>query len=164
MNDMGKQYEYVERFKYAAYHEAGHAVAAVLLGLPFDYVVIEPKGRAVPVDGSDEKSSGAVVRTLWSIDRRAEILMLLSGPMAQSIYTKRGLAGTMLEGGVSDYDKARKVAAGDDLTPFEKEARQLMHTNWRAVTCVASTLAAVGALDHDTVCALTKCALELPTS
>ena len=88
----------------AAYHEAGHAVASVYLGLPFDYVSIEADGEelghvsypnrrftGIPFFASECCHFGAMCASCDEkrIIAEAAIVFELAGPIAQGSYQFR---------------------------------------------------------------------------
>src|SRR4051794_25828006 len=87
-----------KRSRVAAVHEAGHAVASIALGIGFSEVVIytspEVTGRIT--------SLGAVTGCTGEYPPIYTGMVALAGPVAQARYTKKGLLGTLLGGGISD--------------------------------------------------------------
>jgi hypothetical protein len=47
-----------------AYHEAGHVVAALVCGFPFEYVTIEPYEKGITEDGQISKTT---LRRKWAM-------------------------------------------------------------------------------------------------
>jgi hypothetical protein len=96
-----------------AYHEAGHAVAARLLGLDVDRIVMTRSGKtAAYVTGKSAvwkaKDEGPEVR-IAAIE--AETKMLLAGTAAQTVAAQsRGLPNFGRAGGEDDAQKSQRNA------------------------------------------------------
>jgi hypothetical protein len=150
-----------------AYHEAGHAVAAVLLGRPLVDLALAPHApdgllglcRYAPTPvpevwlAADHTPPGFV-------HVRHEGTLALAGPTAEALY--RGYASLAPFAGDPDYksdfrqalDAAGPQYAGDDeragrylsrrLVP---RVRRLLCHHWPAVDAVAAALLAKGRLD-----------------
>jgi hypothetical protein len=133
-----------------AHHEAGHAVLAAVLHVPFAYVTIEP-----------DKTSFGHVTTLWSDGFRPDIkgdlrtrakveahaIVSLAGPAAEA----RFAGGVVVAGGDIDRSHAVGFATWLSGTPEETEAfvqlweiqaRQRVSQDWiwSAIEAVAKEL------------------------
>jgi len=128
-----------------AYHEAGHAVAAVVLGLEVEMASIVPEGDILghvvapePIDSSLE---------CWI----ARATMLWCGPLA----AQRHFGAFIDDGGSDDHESidvfgdCAAIGAGE-LGGFKEwtraRAMSVLNANWSAVTAVALAL-----LEHDTL-------------
>ena len=83
--------------KALAYHEAGHAVVCVVLGLGLEHVEVTTGRLKVGELGGcvlrDDKSGG--------VDR--EVLIALAGPVAEAIVRKKALVKVSAGGTCQDY-------------------------------------------------------------
>jgi hypothetical protein len=137
--------------KITAFHEAGHAVAAVRTGLVFDLV------SAIPDE--ERELDGALD---W-IDLHTEVeiamppealaLVLLAGPCAEA--KLRGLRFDRMFAGVGAMDD-RASLAGLGLTPAQfvavsRDTVDLVERDWPAIERVARELEAGYELDYDEV-------------
>jgi hypothetical protein len=137
--------------KITAFHEAGHAVAAVRTGLVFDLV------SAIPDE--ERELDGALD---W-IDLHTEVeiamppealaLVLLAGPCAEA--KLRGLRFDRMFAGVGAMDD-RASLAGLGLTPEQfvavsRDTVDLVERDWPAIERVARELEAGYELDYDEV-------------
>ncbi len=133
---------------YTAYHEAGHAVMALVFERPVQRVSIRPDGSRL---GHCEVGKG-VHRP--SDDRlEADMLILLAGPAAEA-----GVAGHYnWPGAVLDLQGVRRLAMmrGGAERQAEKIARRMLSraehllrqkSHWRAVVMIAEEL-----LRHQTI-------------
>lgn len=107
-----------------AYHEAGHAVAAVLLKRRFQMISILPDGESeghVSLSGLGKVQSEVPVeaRTRRKLER--EILIYLAGPTAEALGT-----GTR-ELLINHTDLNEAVALADHLTTSPREADAYLH-------------------------------------
>jgi hypothetical protein len=133
----------------AAYHEAGHAIMAAVLGKPIDYVDIQPDDGTPPVtyyragplietEILDERTRGFIVR---------EIKIALAGITAHNRYTRhpRNIVGEF-----DDLKKASEwaayLASGEEAFRLVQETREEVEgffndpRTWRAVDCLAGLL------------------------
>ena len=118
------------RLQLQAYHEAGHAVAAVVLGTPIRRATI------------------SVVTTLVKRGcpqaQRNDALIALAGPLAEDRYCGYSLVQqAQLWGSVwrTDLDNALyRLRAADSLGVAVKKTQQLVRENWRAIERLAQAL------------------------
>lgn len=145
-----------------AIHEAGHAVASVLLGLGLQSVTIIPDdealGRVVPLDdGPNEYDEG------WDDWLQAVAVSTLAGYEAERRVTTPEEFGTV--GGVDDdwYKVGDYVLHLGGPTPSDQwvlinrwpaEARVLLARNWHKVERVADELLLKGRLSGSDVALL----------
>ena len=101
----------IPRLERIAYHEAGHAVLAVLRGRSFGDVSIEPSGGvAGRVDGFalTEDEQNEIARTRRRLERhvRSEIMIYYAGHLAESIR----IGKVTLRGAEADLAQAEQMA------------------------------------------------------
>lgn len=127
----------------AAYHEAGHAIAFVVLGYSFRYVTIRSSSGGL---------AGAVVRDggATPIDARDYFVIAAAGPASEARWTLNELGRSLPE----SLQRQITRATNSDLTGLQdiegsgeapvrqhlREAHVLIRDNWDAVTRVAETL------------------------
>ena len=118
--------------KTSALHEAGHAVAAVRLGLRFRVVTaLKNAGQIIAEPGHE---------TRWLNGRDAAV-MLLSGVAAEMIFMHRGFhTACMCQD--SDIQQASRACDG----PAMMSALDLVRKNRRSVIAVAGALRRKGCL------------------
>jgi ATP-dependent Zn protease len=136
-----------------AYHEAGHAVAATVLGHPINSVTVVPGendlGGMLP-----DPDDGQNLNTAFYLYRIS--LISLAGALAEiclkGTVNKSGVGITDMKSGTfvdsSDCDRAKKVAncikrdhRMRKIRAFPvKEAERLIRNNWSAVEAVAGAL------------------------
>lgn len=118
-----------------AYHEAGHAVAAAVLGLRFDSVWISgPTGRIDP-----RRDNGILLA--WPNDF-TEAVMVASGPVAEAKRTRRALFSVFITGGATDYANLD----GHDIDAAVRHAKGVLREHWHIVDAVAAGLLQRGIL------------------
>lgn len=134
-----------------AVHEAAHAVAALVMGLPVTRATVIPKGDTL----------GCVFhgRRLWDLDRTSAVVMLLAGAEAERRYA-RG-RGTCL---ILDYDGSDKEIAypmihtlylgalsdsefREALMMFRQQAASLVEREWAWIERTAHMLEFAGELN-----------------
>jgi hypothetical protein len=130
----------VKRCKYAAYHEAGHAI----LGDYFDVLL------------SVAISPGPVTEYI-DCDLNITSSIQYAGVLAQARYERRNLAGLILSAGGQDFELIEKAAAQlETFLPFppttimnrwRDTARSILRSRWPAVVAVATALMKDGRLD-----------------
>jgi hypothetical protein len=137
----------------AAYHEAGRAVAAIVLGRSFSAARIREDGSGevepafrLPEQAGDELS--AAERALIE----GEVLQLFAGSYAEERFTGRTLTETDKLGLMSMptadwFDVAlsgRTLDSGSDMEALSERARVLVEECWEAIESVARALLASG--------------------
>ena len=143
-----------------AWHEAGHAMMAVLCGGTIERVTIEPPDDDGPVRYGDTVTrwSGMSPRQL----AEAEVRVSLAGPVAEMIF-----CGKRMElDGVKEWsgDWATAMNAARALSKNDSSARKLLNVvseeiyrtfdcanAWAAVSAIADELLAHETLEHDSV-------------
>lgn len=121
----------------AAFHEAGHAVVAVVLDMPFDSVFIFGDwGRIDP-----RRENGRPIP--WPADFR-DAVMTAAGPVAEAKKMHRSLFNVSLDAGEDDF--AYVESSGHDPTEAVRQAKKLLRANWQAVEAVAGDLILRGLL------------------
>jgi hypothetical protein len=156
--------------RHAAYHEAAHAVVAVLLRVPFRHVsIIASEGnraRMVPgvvLEACEPRDNPSTRTRLW-LERR--IMVLLAGPAASSLL---GWGQT----GASDWAEARamakRVCPGDgEAEAFEAWLHERVlamlrePATWEAVEAVADALQQRGRLGERSIRRLVGRSLRSP--
>lgn len=154
----------------SAYHEAGHAVAAVHVGLRFIEVTIRPGsdsyGKVVfPSVGAMDWSRWATPTELVAIEGNegvpletpmawleARFLVSWAGPIAEERFTGEWDA----EGASEDMEAlATFLPLGPDPFPDAREAaRAVVDTRWTEIEAVAAGLLERGRLSGDEVRAI----------
>lgn len=136
------------KLKATAYHEAGHAVLALLMGRPVQKVSIIPSQNRL---GAVTIQKGRVKK---STDRlESEMLILLAGMAAEARVTGQ----YNLQGAGQDLAHVEKLALS--RSPNSKQATKLIHktldktnhlisqkTNWTAIKAIAKEL-----LEHESI-------------
>jgi hypothetical protein len=146
----------------AAYHEAGHAFAAVVLGARVLSVTITPDRD----DGPERFGDTQIEWDHAALDERTVqqrlVLVALAGPVAEMIYTGEPYHPGFVPEWAADWKLAWEAAAplfADErqrLTLVEQAASE-MHArlkedeNWAAVAAIADELLAHEWLDGDVV-------------
>jgi hypothetical protein len=130
----------------AAYHEAGHAVARVVLGLGATRVEVERDGSGT-THGTHAiyRDHGALI---------ARIQMALAGPVAEARYAHRALSEILAGPGSGDLASAEDMldALGlnaQHLEPFFRMTRTLVLRWWDSISAVAQTLVTRRSLKAD---------------
>ncbi|MFH1819347.1 MAG: hypothetical protein ABIK08_19685 [Pseudomonadota bacterium] len=119
----------------AAYHEAGHAVAAAALGRRFDCVWISgPEGRI------DPRRDGGILFA-WRNDFTGAV-MAAAGPVAEAKRMRRALFSVFIAGGAADWADLN----GHDIDAAVRHAKELLREHWHAVEAVAAGLLQRGIL------------------
>jgi hypothetical protein len=134
--------------RFVATHEAGHAVARVLLDLPFTFVLLRddwrpdnPRGvRGVVHSCRDDLKAGASLLRFED-----EIVATYAGPIAQARQTKRSYLEAFMGGGMSDYRNADAFAEAAGLSQAKINdlwdvARFLVRDRWDLIQEVADAL------------------------
>jgi len=120
-----------------AYHEAGHAVCAILLGERFDSVTIKPSGE---VDGRVEGFLG------WLEDRGGAVrtaMVRFAGPLAEAFMTP-GLASSLAK--TDAGDPASAVGAHNDWADAEDALSALWEGRGAFARRYVRTMRRTGAL------------------
>lgn len=135
--------------KVTAHHEAGHAWAAWVRGVPIDHVTVLPTathlGHCQPTRAVDDFGDASIVTA--------------SGPIAQAIRSARHdpfgdcdfidhLAGAVLFGGRSDYEQTFGLL---DVPEFVDLTRADLEANWDAIEQLAGLLLQHGTLSGSAV-------------
>ena len=130
-----------------AYHEAGHAVAAIVLDVGFEKVTIvgdeEAYGRIIYDDAEEWKLSGranpAVIKSA-----EASVVVSFAGAVAQRRFAPRS---RWRHGQTSDLSKVRRMIdymdRSDDAAYYkelEARAETLVEENWPLIVKLADTL------------------------
>ena len=145
--------------EYTAYHEAGHAVASLMLGYNFRNVSITPNKDSLGRVLIDEIGSLGVDGLGCTKKDKKLITIALAGTLAESEYhlITRKKAITMV-GTRRDYKKARvafeKLTNNktDDSNSFHNVidlAERILFVNWKAVDEIAKQLLEQDSLSFD---------------
>jgi ATP-dependent Zn protease len=142
-----------------AWHEAGHAMMAVLCGGEIERVTIEP-----PDDDGPARFGDTVTRWRGLSNRQlveAEIRVSLAGPIAEMIYRGERAVESVPEW-AADWNSAREAAMS--LCTNQTTAKRLLKSvvdeiydlmdsanTWAAVSAIADDLLAHETLDHEQV-------------
>ena len=170
MDDLAEHDTPIEQ---TAYHEAGHAVVSVLVGLEFEYVTIDENGDAlghvhypgwqelVRRAGDDPKEAGWGLSDSHHLDDASPAAVRWFEQHAVSALAgwhaeKMGTGVDNHEGREHDLETAHEFAmalAGAEetqtiLTRAESDAERLLRENWQAVQMVAEALIAKRKLTH----------------
>ena len=143
-----------------AWHEAGHAVMAVLCSGFVERVTIEP-----PYDDGPARHGDTVTRWIGFSERQlldAEMRVSLAGPVAEMIYRNELVAIETVDEWAADWSTA--VIAAKRVAGSELAAKKLLNlvtleiqtlfeatNNWAAVCAVADELLAHETLENDQV-------------
>lgn len=143
-----------------AYHEAGHALIAVVLGARLVHVSIEP-----PDDDGLNRSGESIVQ--WPVADPVEILaaeikVSLAGPVTEKIYSSDGQAISQVPEFAADWHRASHSAT--QLNPSLAQQMKLLDRaetwlksffehdpHWAAVGAVADELLAHETLEHESL-------------
>lgn len=146
----------------SAYHEAGHALLAVLMGAQVESVTIAP-------DWDDGPERYADIRVKWPLDQFTErelleksILVALAGPVAEMLHSGETFHPGLVTEWRADWQLAWQTAAA--LIPAEQKRMvyleqktaslfQLLdqETHWAALAAIVDLLLAHDTLDGDEV-------------
>lgn len=116
--------------KSCAYHEAGHAVAALVRGHRLRGVFIAAGGGKTEPHPDDAEAFDA------------DHVVALAGPLAEARASKKSLFYVSQLGGLDDIESIPPAK----LAATELEARDLLNRNWESVERVAQQLMTLGAL------------------
>lgn len=143
-----------------AWHEAGHAMMAVLCGGMIERVTIEPPDDDWPVRYGDTitRWSGMTARQL----AEAEVQVSLAGPVAEMIYSGERMELEHVEEWSGDW--ATAINAAKSLSNNEFSAKKMLasvsddlfrtfesENGWAAVSAIADELLAHETIEHETV-------------
>lgn len=121
----------------AAHHEAGHAVACIVLGIRFDSVFIAgTRGRIDP-----RRDDGVFLG--WPADFGGA-MMSAAGAVAEARHTRKSLFTLSI--GVASDDFASIRADGHDPDAAAIAVKKLLSEHWHAVGAVAAGLIERGIL------------------
>lgn len=143
-----------------AYHEAGHAVMAHLVGGIVDRVTIEPEDDAGPERFGDIKVRWPRARMSAAQHAQRLVQVCLAGPVAEMIYSGDPYHPGLVAEWAADWRAAWSAAiplhAQDEprLRYLEQTSIQLYHRLqrddiWSALASVADNLLAHETLDED---------------
>ena len=143
-----------------AWHEAGHAMMAILQGGRLERVTLEP-----PFDDGPARYGDTVTRWTGLGAKElalAEIYVSLAGPVVEMIYTGDRVAIASEPEWLADWQRAKLSAAAmsRDAASADKLLRQTVSAifelfedrhQWAAVSAIADDLLAFETLEHDQV-------------
>jgi hypothetical protein len=127
--------------KTAAFHEAGHAVAALTLGHSLKTVAMDRN-----------RSEGEV--TTSPMSDRDHAIVALAGPIAMSLYLGVPLDRTLPLGCIPDFGQAIEKLNRPSQAKFSAaigDAAQLICDQWGTVQRIAKGLLQQGSLNHNDV-------------
>ena len=126
----------------AAFHEAGHVVAAVLLGGQVPVVAID--------DGDDGGGRCAIRWPVSAGDQaRREALFVAAGPVAERL--RFGSVDAAIVAGDQWCHRQRFREPVDDFGPAERVAERLVRARWGAIARVAAALSCRRSLTREDV-------------
>jgi len=139
VNHMKQIYERLDIVN--CYHEAGHAVMALVLGADFQYVELAHPSQ----DGGN--GFGRSARN-GIVDNESQVLIKFAGVGAELIQRNMGQAWSFLfaSSGRSDWKQSQlciKWMGGDKrrvIKELKAKTTQLLKDNWAWVTCVAEAI------------------------
>jgi hypothetical protein len=124
----------------AAFHEAGHVIAALAYHIPFDFVIL--RNSAV---WSDHYEGMVACSDTRSIARSSLIPMIYAGPVAE-VYVTTGSVYTPFSAGASGDLQAIAALANDmrphSLNHLRNVARQMVIDRWKEIRTIATYLLA----------------------
>ena len=129
--------------KEKSFHEAGHAVAASVLGTPIKQATMNGVTTLVR-KGCDQA-------------RRHEAIIAMAGAAAETramSYSAEQCDELWKTVWAIDKENAKRYLGGHDTFHAMRQAKWLMHDNWNAVTKVAEALEKHGTLSDEDVAAL----------
>jgi hypothetical protein len=141
------------RCRRVAVHEAAHAVAAIVLGQPFEFVEIAER----TLDDGRECRGRVHYADLNPIYPAVELAMgYLAGPIAEARCSHQSLCGILLGGGSDDYFHTKEALEDSRHSYDDAETwtRQLVTKNWGAIVAVANDLIGRGRLEYAEVARL----------
>ncbi len=145
-----------------AYHEAGHALMALLHGGQVDLITIDP-------DKDDGPQRQGYTKVLWRRDRLSEkefaqkaVQVCLAGPIAEMIYSGDPYHPGFVAEWAADWREAWSAATilhpteCKRLAYLEQVTAQLYHRlkrddHWNALAALADNLLAHETLDRDQI-------------
>lgn len=145
-----------------AYHEAGHAFMATVLGAKVQSVTIDP-------DNDDGPERFGDTQILWKRSRLSArefceraILVSLAGPVSEMLYSGDPYHPGLVAEWANDWQSAWELAEPIFTSPtrrlnyLETLTAQLYHQlntepNWSAVAAIADSLLAHETLEHDDI-------------
>lgn len=141
--------------RWAAFHEAGHAMARFAVGATITHTVIHADGTGLS-HGTGQKWAHAHGQYLaW--DR---LVVLLAGAFAEARVRRCSPALVYVQGGKGDFVEAKTAIAWlvehrysesseQAWRRAEEETRQMVRQHWSVITAVANTLMEQGALSPE---------------
>jgi hypothetical protein len=152
----------LSQMELTAYHEAGHVVMYLALGLKFDYVTVEPE----KTDGMSHSQDGILYQSCAQIrfkepiemDNRQLVLTSIAGPIIESMLCGHKDGGYDRPEFRSDYELAYYAAkeehedieeAARYIAALETEAAKIISDNGAAVSEIAKQLLRLGTVSYD---------------
>lgn len=130
----------MDELRITAFHEAGHAVAALRLGLVFDHVTAVPDERA-ETDGAlhwtDLQSSGEL-----ELAPEADAIVLLAGPLAEARLLEVSIEDVFGSDAAGD-DREALATLGldeDEFVTATRDAIALVEDEWPLIEKIAAEL------------------------
>jgi hypothetical protein len=149
----------------AAFHEAGHAVARLHVGAAPTDTWIAQDGRGMSEGtGALWTSASSGHHAAWDL-----LLVLLAGPRAEAMHSRRSRALVMRSSGAQDFAEARPIVidlvergyAEDERAAWRRADRDtgdFLRDRWTAVTALAAALAWAGRVPADDLVRLVRSA------